>query len=150
ITPDVGGGFGTKAMAYREHPLVLEAAKRLGRPGKWAGDRNEHFLADAQGRDTFAAAEMALDENSRFVALRLHRLANLGAYVPQHGPALPPIGESMSTGAYDIAGLFVAVDGVYTNTVPVDAYRGAGRPEAAFLIENLVDECARELGLGRE
>jgi carbon-monoxide dehydrogenase large subunit len=150
ITPDVGGGFGPKGMVYREYPLVLEAAKRLGRPVKWTGDRNEHFLADAQGRDNFAEAEMALDENGRFLALRIHVLANLGAYVHQYGPAVPTIGVSMSTGVYDIQTLFVKVDGVYTNTVPVDAYRGAGRPEAAFLIEKLVDECARELGLGRE
>ena len=148
ITPDVGGGFGPKALVYREYPLVLEAARQLGRPVKWAADRNEHFLTDAQGRDNVAVAEMAMDENGRFLALRVEVTANMGAYVSQYGPAVPTIGVSMSTGVYDVPALDVTVTGVYTNTAPVDAYRGAGRPEAALLIEKLVDACARDLGIG--
>ncbi|PWJ85301.1 xanthine dehydrogenase molybdenum binding subunit apoprotein [Pseudaminobacter salicylatoxidans] len=148
VTPDVGGGFGTKAFVYREHALVLEAARRLGRPVKWAADRTEHFLTDAQGRDNFVVAEMAMDGDGRFLGLRIRLTANLGAYCSQYGPIVPYIGVTMSTGAYDIDALDVTVTGVYTNTCPVDAYRGAGRPEAAFLIEKLVDACARDLGIG--
>jgi carbon-monoxide dehydrogenase large subunit len=150
ITPDVGGGFGPKGFVYREYPLVLEAAKRLGRPVKWTCDRNEHFLVDAQGRDNYVEAEMALDSDGRFLALRIDLTANMGAYISQYGPFIPFIGVSMSTGVYDIPTFAVTVKGVYTNTCPVDAYRGAGRPEAAFLIEKLADECARELGIGRD
>jgi len=148
VTPDVGGGFGTKAFVYREHALVLEAARRLGRPVKWAADRTEHFLTDAQGRDNFVTAEMAMDGDGRFLGLRIHITANLGAYCSQYGPFIPYMGATMSTGAYDIRALDVTVTGVYTNTCPVDAYRGAGRPEAAFLIEKLVDACARDLDIG--
>jgi len=147
VTPDVGGGFGTKAFVYREHALVMEAAKRLGRPVKWASDRTEHFLTDAQGRDNVVTAEMAMDSNGRFLGLRVHLLSNAGAYISQFGPVIAFIGASMSTGVYDIEALDVTILGVYTNTCPVDAYRGAGRPEAALLVEKLVDACARELGL---
>ncbi|OQM73588.1 xanthine dehydrogenase family protein molybdopterin-binding subunit [Manganibacter manganicus] len=147
VTPDVGGGFGPKTFVYREYPLVLEAAKRLGRPVKWTGDRTEHFLTDAQGRDNAVKAEMALTKDGRFLGLRVDLFANIGAYISQYGPFIPFVGVSMSTGVYDIQALDVGVTGVYTNTCPVDAYRGAGRPEAAFLLEKLVDACARELGL---
>jgi aerobic carbon-monoxide dehydrogenase large subunit len=145
ITPDVGGGFGPKSFVYREHALVLEAAKRLGKPVKWAGDRTEHFLTDAQGRDNVVTAEMAMDSEGRFLGLRVALIANLGAYISQYGPFIPYVGASMSTGVYDIQALDVSIVGVYTNTCPVDAYRGAGRPEAAFLLEKLVDACARDL-----
>lgn len=150
ITPDVGGGFGTKNFVYREHALVLEAARRLGRPVKWTSDRAEHFLTDSQGRDNFVRAEMALNSSGRFLGLRIELLANLGAYVHQFGASIPTGGASMATGVYDIQALDMTVRGVYTNTCPVDAYRGAGRPEAAFLIEKLVEECARQLNLPRE
>lgn len=150
ITPDVGGGFGPKTFVYREYALVMEAARRLARPVKWTGDRTEHFLTDAQGRDNVVNATMALDENGRFLALKVDLTANLGAYISQYGPFIPFVGVSMSTGVYDIPALDVKINGVYTNTCPVDAYRGAGRPEAAFLLEKLVDECARKLGLGRD
>ncbi len=146
-TPDVGGGFGPKTFVYREYPLVLEAAKRLGRPVKWTGDRSEHFLEDAQGRDNVVVAEMAMDGDGRFLGLRIRLVANLGAYCSQFGPFIPYMGATMSTGVYDIQALDVAITGVYTNTTPVDAYRGAGRPEAAFLLEKLVDACARDVGL---
>jgi carbon-monoxide dehydrogenase large subunit len=150
VTPDVGGGFGPKTFVYREYLLVVEAAKRTGRPVKWASDRTEHFLTDAQGRDNVVKAEMALDENGRFLALRVKLAANLGAYTSQYGAFIPYVGVTMSTGVYDIPAIDVSVDGVYTNTCPVDAYRGAGRPEAAFLLEKLVDACARQLGVGPE
>jgi carbon-monoxide dehydrogenase large subunit len=150
ITPDVGGGFGPKSFTYREYALVLEAARRLGQPVKWTGDRTEHFLTDAQGRDNVVQAEMAMDAEGRFLGLRVRLLANMGAYCSQYGPGIPPMGVSMSTGVYDIGALDVQVLGVYTNTCPVDAYRGAGRPEAAFLVEKLADACARDLGLPRE
>ncbi len=147
ITPDVGGGFGPKSFVYREYALVLEAGKRLGRPVKWTGDRSEHFLTDAQGRDNAVVAEMAMDADGRFLGLRIDLVANLGAYVSQYGPFIPWLGASMATGVYDIRAVDMTITGVYTNTVPVDAYRGAGRPEAAFLIEKLVDQCAREMKL---
>jgi len=150
VTPDVGGGFGPKSFVYREYPLVIEAASRLKRPVKWTGDRTEHFLTDAQGRDNVVSAEMAMDGEGRFLALRVRLTANLGAYISQFGPYIPYVGATMSTGVYDIRALDVAIDGVYTNTCPVDAYRGAGRPEAAFLLEKLVDACARDLSIGAE
>nr|WP_295470319.1 xanthine dehydrogenase family protein molybdopterin-binding subunit [Mesorhizobium sp.] len=147
VTPDVGGGFGPKTFVYREYALVLEAARRLGRPVKWTGDRTEHFLTDAQGRDNEVEAEMAMDAEGRFLGLRVSLAANLGAYCSQYGPYIPYIGATMSTGVYDIKALHVGIDGIYTNTCPVDAYRGAGRPEAAYLLEKLVDACARDMNL---
>lgn len=147
ITPDVGGGFGPKTFVYREYALVLDAARRLGRPVKWASDRTEHFLTDAQGRDNEVEAEMAMDADGRFLGLRVRLVANLGAYCSQYGPFIPYVGATMSTGVYDIEALHVGIDGVYTNTCPVDAYRGAGRPEAAYLLEKLVDACARDMNL---
>ncbi|MCB1381411.1 MAG: xanthine dehydrogenase family protein molybdopterin-binding subunit [Notoacmeibacter sp.] len=150
ITPDVGGGFGPKTFVYREYALVLEASRQLGRPVKWTGDRTEHFLVDAQGRDNLVEAEMAMDANGRFLALRVKLVAAMGAYLHQFGAFIPWVGTSMTTGVYDIGLIDVTIDGVYTNTVPVDAYRGAGRPEAAFLIEKLADQCARDLGIGPE
>lgn len=147
ITGDVGGGFGTKAFTYREYALVLEASKRLGRPVKWTSDRTEHFLTDSQGRDNVTTAEMAMDENGKFLAVRVRVTANMGAYIHQFGPLIPRFGAYMATGVYDIGAMDYAVTGVYTNTCPVDAYRGAGRPEAAFMIEKLVEECARDLEL---
>jgi aerobic carbon-monoxide dehydrogenase large subunit len=150
ITPDVGGGFGTKSFNYREYPLVLHAAKALGRPVKWTQERTEHFLSCAHGRDNLTTAEMALDARGRFLAMRVHIRGNLGAYPSQFGPYIPWLGATMATGPYDIRTMFVRCQGVYTHTVPVDAYRGAGRPEAAYLLERLVDSCARETGLKPE
>ena len=147
VTPDVGGGFGAKMFVYREYPLVLEAARRIGRPVKWVSDRSEHFLSDAQGRDNVVVAEMAMDREGRFLGLKIDVIANLGAYANQAGPYIPWVGSTMATGVYDIQALGMTITGVYTNTVPVDAYRGAGRPEAAFLVEKLVDACARDMNL---
>ncbi len=149
-TPDVGGGFGPKLLTYREYALVLEAARRLGQPVKWTSERTEHFLTDTHGRDHISVAEMALREDGRFLGLRIQTTANLGAYTSQNGPFIPYIGSAMSTGVYDIPVLDVRVDGVFTNTNPVDAFRGAGRPEAAFLLETLVDRCAIELDMARD
>jgi carbon-monoxide dehydrogenase large subunit len=150
VTQDVGGGFGTKSVVYREYPLVLEAAKRLGRRVGWLADRSEHFVGDAQGRDNVTTAEMALDSEGRFLALRVDILGNLGAYLSLFAPYIPWLGASMATGPYHIDALYARVRGVYTHTVPVDAYRGAGRPEAAYVLERLVDKCARTLSVAPE
>ncbi|HLH48378.1 MAG TPA: xanthine dehydrogenase family protein molybdopterin-binding subunit [Roseiarcus sp.] len=150
VTYDVGGGFGTKSILHREYPLVLEAAKRLERPVRWVADRFEHFVGDTQGRDNVTTAEMALDDKGKFLALRVDILGNLGAYLSQFGPYIPYLGASMATGAYDIPVLHARVRGIYTHTTPVDAYRGAGRPEAAYVLERLVDLCARKLSMPRE
>ena len=147
VTQDVGGGFGTKAFAYREYPLLLEAARRLQRPVVWRADRTEHFVGDAQGRDNVTVAEMAMDSDGKFVALRVDVLGNLGGYPSQFAPYIPWLGASMATGPYDIGVVHARVRGVYTHTVPVDAYRGAGRPEAAYVLERLVDRCARVAGI---
>ncbi len=147
ITADVGGGFGTRFHNYREYPLCLEAARRLNRPVKWVSDRSEHFVADAHGRDNLVTASMAMDADGRFQALRIDVKANMGAYLSGFGPSIPMLGALMATGVYDIQLHDLAITGVYSNSTPVDAYRGAGRPEAALLIERLVDACARDIGM---
>jgi len=147
VTPDVGGGFGTKLFPYREYALAALAARSLKRPVKWIAGRSEHFLADTQGRDNLASARLALDRDNRFVALEVDLVADMGAYLSTFAPFIPYIGAAMLPGLYDIPAAHVRVRGVYTNTVPVDAYRGAGRPEAAYLIERLVDVAAREAGV---
>jgi aerobic carbon-monoxide dehydrogenase large subunit len=150
VTPDVGGGFGTKSFNYREYPLVCLAAKALGRPVRWTQDRTEHFLSCAHGRDNLTTAELALDARGRFLGLRVHIRGNLGAYASQYGPYIPWLGATMATGTYDIRNFFCRCQGIYTHTVPVDAYRGAGRPEAAYLLERLVDHAARVTGIKPE
>jgi carbon-monoxide dehydrogenase large subunit len=147
ITPDVGGGFGTKGFNYREYPLVAKAAKALGRPVKWVSDRTEHFLADAHGRDHVTTGAFALDESGRITAMRVEITASMGSYLNAYGPYIPWLALEMITGAYDIRTVHGFCRGVFTNNVPTDAYRGAGRPEAAFLIERLMDEAARVTGL---
>jgi carbon-monoxide dehydrogenase large subunit len=148
ITADVGGGFGTKAFAYRDYPLAIRAAKEFGRPVKYVCDRAEHFLADAHGRDNVTTGAFALDADGKVLAMRVEVLANMGSYLHQYGPFIPSGGLTMSTGAYDIPALHAVCRGVYTNTVPTDAYRGAGRPEAAYFVERLMDEAGRATGLG--
>ena len=113
----------------------------------WIAERSEHFLGDAQGRDNVTTARLALDEQHRFLALDVDLIADMGAYLSFYAPFIPYIGAGMSPGVYDIAACRVRVRGVYTNTIPVDAYRGAGRPEAAYVIERLVDVAAREIGI---
>ena len=147
MTPDVGGGFGTKLFPYREYPLAAVAAKQLRRPVTWIADRSDHFLGDMQGRDNVTTARLALDERHRFLALDVDLVANMGAYLSQFAPLIPTLGAVLSPGVYDISTCHIRVRGVYTNTVPVDAYRGAGRPEAAYVIERLVDHAAREVGI---
>jgi carbon-monoxide dehydrogenase large subunit len=147
VTPDVGGGFGTKLFVYREYALAGIVAQRLKRPVKWVAERSEHFLGDTQGRDNITTAKLALDHDGRFLALDIDLLADMGAYLSLYAPFIPFIGAGMSPGLYDIPACRVRVRGAFTNTVPVDAYRGAGRPEAAYVIERLVDVAARELGV---
>jgi carbon-monoxide dehydrogenase large subunit len=147
MTPDVGGGFGTKLFPYREYALVAVAAKQLRSPVTWIADRSDHFLADTQGRDNVTTARLALDAKHRFLALDVDLVANMGAYLSQFAPLIPTLGGVLSPGVYDIPTCHVRVRGVYTNTVPIDAYRGAGRPEAAYVIERLVDHAAREVGI---
>ena len=146
ITPDVGGGFGNKAFMYREYPLLAKAARTLKKPVSWVQERTEHFLSCAQGRDNITVAEMALSKSGRFLAMRVDLIADLGAYLSQYAPYIPYLGGTMTTGCYDIPAAYFRVRGVYTHTVPVDAYRGAGRPEAAYLVERLVDRIAYETG----
>jgi len=147
ITHDVGGGFGTKLFPYREYALAAVAAGRLRRPVKWVADRSEHFLADTHGRDNLSTARIALDADNRFLALELDIIADMGSYLSAYAPYIPWLGAGMATGVYDIPVAYVRLRGVYTHTVPVDAYRGAGRPEASYLIERLVDVAAREAGV---
>jgi carbon-monoxide dehydrogenase large subunit len=144
--PDVGGGFGVKNFLYPEWVLVLWAARRLGRPVKWVAERSEEFVASAQGRDNATRARLALDRHGRFLALEVDTVANLGAYVSTNGPGSSTNSPASAMGGvYDIPAVFMAVRGAFTNTVPIDAYRGAGKPEANYLIERLVDRAARQL-----
>lgn len=147
ITPDVGGGFGTKLFPYREYALAAVAAKRLRHPVKWIADRNEHFLGDSQGRDNVTTARLALDERTRILAIEVDTVADMGAYLSCYAPYIPYIGAGMLPGVYDIPACHIRLRAAYTNTVPVDAYRGAGRPEAAYVIERLMDVAARDLGV---
>jgi carbon-monoxide dehydrogenase large subunit len=147
ITPNVGGAFGMKAFVYPEHALVVWASRTLARPVKWQEDRSEGFVSDNQGRDHTARAELAVDENGRFLGLRVFILANLGAYLSPFGCFVPTRATDLVSGLYATGAIHVNVKGVCTNTVPVCAYRGAGRPEAAYLLERLVDAAARELGM---
>ncbi len=147
VTPDVGGGFGTKLFPYREYALAAVAAERLRRPVKWICDRSEHFLGDSHGRDNISTAKLALDDKGRFLALDLDIVADMGAYLSCYAPYIPWLGAGMATGAYDIPAAHVRLRAAYTNTVPVDAYRGAGRPEASYLIERVVDAAAREIDI---
>lgn len=146
VTRDVGGGFGTKVFTYREYALVMEASKLLGHPVKWTSDRTEHFLADTHGRDNLTTAQMAMDADGKFLAIKVHITANMGAYLSCFSTFIPNLGASMTTGVYDIPAMAVDITGVFTHTTPIDAYRGAGRPEASYLIERLVDKCAMDTG----
>ena len=146
IAPDVGGGFGTKGSIYPEQALVLWAAQKLSRPVKWAADRGEIFLTDNQARDHLTKAELALDKDGKFIGLRVATLANLGAYLGAFAPAIPTwCYGPLLAGNYATPAIYVEVKGVFTNTAPVDAYRGAGRPEASYVVERLVDRAAREM-----
>ena len=148
VTHDVGGGFGMKAFLYPEHILVLWAAKKLGRPVKWTPERSDAFMTDAQGRDNIMRLELGLDDELHFIGLSVTNLANMGAYLSNFAPAIPTeSGGVMFSGVYTIPAISVVVKGAFTHTVPVDAYRGAGRPEAAYALERLIDYAARRLGV---
>ncbi|MEC9346320.1 MAG: xanthine dehydrogenase family protein molybdopterin-binding subunit [Pseudomonadota bacterium] len=148
VTGNVGGGFGTRAFLYPEAALTLWASRRLQRPVRWTADRSEIFLSDSQGRDNVTISELAMDKDGHFKAIRATTYAAMGAYLANFGPFIPTDACSgMYTGLYKIPLCRVEVLGVMTNTVPTDAYRGAGRPEAAYMIERLVDKVALELGL---
>jgi aerobic carbon-monoxide dehydrogenase large subunit len=147
ICPDVGGGFGTKLFPYREYALAAVAARKLRKSVKWTADRADHFMGDSQGRDNVTIARMALAEDGKFLAMDVDLMGDMGAYLSTFGPYIPHGGAGMLPGLYDIRTFHCRVRTVFTNTVPVDAYRGAGRPEAAYVVERLVDAAARKLRL---
>src|SRR6266542_367240 len=148
IAPDVGGGFGSKIFIYPEEVVALWASKRVRRPVKWVAERSESFLADAHGRDHVTHAEMAFDRDGKIVGLRARTIANLGAYMSTFSSSVPTyLYATLLSGQYNIPNIYCEVDAVYTNTVPVDAYRGAGRPEATFVVERLVEAAAREMSV---
>ena len=148
VAPDVGGGFGSKIFIYPEETVCLWAARRLGVSVRWTADRRESFLTDAHGRDHVTHAEMAFDGNSKIVGLRVKTIANLGAYMSTFSSSVPTyLYATLLSGQYNIPAIYAEVDAVYTNTAPVDAYRGAGRPEATYVVERLMDVAAGRLGI---
>jgi carbon-monoxide dehydrogenase large subunit len=148
IAPDVGGGFGSKIFLYAEDAVVTWASRQVNRPVRWTAERSEAFVSDAHARDHITAAELALDEAGRFVALRVHTTANLGAYLSTFGSCLPAmIYATLLAGQYTTPAIYCEISAVFTNTVPVDAYRGAGQPEAIYVLERLVETAAREMKL---
>ena len=148
ISPDVGGGFGSKIFIYPEEVAVAWLARKLGVPVKWTAQRSESFLTDAQGRDHVSDVEMAFDAQGKVAGLQVKTVANLGAYLSLFAPCVPTyLYGTLLNGVYDIPSIFCEVDGVFTHTMPVDAYRGAGRPEACYLIERTMDLAAHELGV---
>jgi carbon-monoxide dehydrogenase large subunit len=150
VAPDVGGGFGSKIYHYAEEAMVTWAAGQLKRPVKWTCDRSEAFMSDAHGRDHVSTAEMALDEAGNFLALRVKTLCNMGAYLSTFAPAVPTyLYATLLAGTYKTPVIYAEVKAVFTNTVPVDAYRGAGRPEATYLLERLVDTICHDTGHDR-
>ena len=148
IAPDVGGGFGSKIFIYAEETVCVWAAKKIGRPVKWTADRTEEFLAIAHGRDHVSRAELATDGEGRITGLRVKTIANMGAYLSTFASSVPTyLYATLLSGQYNIPNIYAEVDAVYTNTSPVDAYRGAGRPEATFVVERLMEAAAREIGM---
>jgi len=147
IAPDVGGGFGSKIFVYSEETALAWAAKKLGLTIKWTAERSEAFLADAHGRDHVTTAELAMDENGQFLAFKVKTTANMGAYLSTFASSVPTyLYGTLLAGQYRTPAIYVEVDSVFTNTAPVDAYRGAGRPEATYLVERIVTKAAIELG----
>ena len=148
VAPDVGGGFGSKIFHYAEEAFCTAAARKLKKPVKWTSSRAEAFLSDAQGRDHVTKIELALDAGNNFTAIRTETYANMGAYLSTFAPSVPTwLHGTLMAGNYKTPVIYVNVKAVFTNTVPVDAYRGAGRPEATFQLERLIDKAARELGV---
>ncbi len=150
VTTDVGGGFGMKGFMYPEQPLVLIAAKKAGRPARWSSDRTEAFLTDDHGRDMRTKGELALDKDGKILALRVTGTANMGGYLSQFAPFIATLaGGRIFGGVYRIPTVYAAVKGYFSNSGPIDAYRGAGRPEAAYLMERLMDVAAAKTGIDR-
>jgi aerobic carbon-monoxide dehydrogenase large subunit len=146
ISPDVGGGFGSKIAIYAEEVVCTWASRKVSRPVKWTCERTEAFLTDTHGRDHVTTAEMATDRNGQITGLRVRTTAAMGAYLSSFGPLIPTVLYApLLSGQYNIPAIHLWVEGVYTNTTPTDAYRGAGRPEASYLIERIVETAAREL-----
>ena len=151
ITPDVGGAFGMKLFFYSECAATVWASRKLRRPIKWMGERSDAFLSDTQGRDHVTHAKLAFDADHKITGMMVETNANLGAYFSTFGPMIPTMAAvKVMPGVYDIPDFYYHCTGVFTNTVPVDAYRGAGRPEAIYIIERLMDKAAREFGIGQD
>ncbi len=150
VTPDVGGGFGMKLFLYPEHVLTLFASRALGRPVKWTSERTEAFVTDTHGRANITECALALDAQGKFLALRTKNYAEMGAYLSNFGPFIPTMaGTKVLASVYGFQAIHANVIGVFTNTTPVDAYRGAGRPESNYVVERLIDAAAREMGIDR-
>ena len=150
VTPDVGGAFGTSLPLYPEQVLAMWAARELNRPVKWCNDRSQSFVSDTQGRDNATRAELALDTDGRFRALRVATSANMGAYLSTAGPAVPTLAcRGKQSGVYRFDAIHVTIRGVFTNTVSIDAYRGAGNPETQYMLERLIDVAATQIGIDR-
>ncbi|MCW8086064.1 xanthine dehydrogenase family protein molybdopterin-binding subunit [Sabulicella glaciei] len=150
VAPDVGGGFGSKIYHYAEEAIVTWAAHKLARPVKWTSDRTEAFMSDAHGRDHVTRAELALDKDGKFLALHVQTQANMGAYLSTFAPCVPTyLYATLLAGVYATPAIYAEVKAVFTHTVPVDAYRGAGRPEASYLLERLVDVAAKQCGFDK-
>lgn len=148
IAPDVGGGFGSKIFIYAEETVCVWAAKKVGRPVKWAADRTEEFLSVAHGRDHLTHAEMAFGDGGKILGFRVKTTANMGAYLSTFASSVPTyLYATLLSGQYNIPAIYAEVDAVYTNTAPVDAYRGAGRPEASFVVERMLEVASREMGM---
>ena len=148
IAPDVGGGFGSKIYLYAEETVITWAARQVNRPIKWVCERSDSFLTDAHGRDHVTKAELALDKNGKILAMRVHTTANMGAYLSTFASCIPTIlYATLLAGQYTTPAIYCEVTAVFTNTVPVDAYRGAGRPEATYVVERLVETAAREMNI---
>jgi carbon-monoxide dehydrogenase large subunit len=150
VAPDVGGGFGVKQFLYAEEIITTWASRKVKRPLKWVNERSEGFLSDAHGRDHVSEAELALDETGKFLGLKVRTIANMGGYLSTFGPNIPTnLYGLLLAGVYTTPAIHCEVKGVFTNTVPVDAYRGAGRPEATFLLERLIDIAASEMKIDK-
>ena len=148
IAPDVGGGFGSKIFLYAEETIITWASEKIGRPIKWTAERSESFITDAHGRDHITHAELGLDADGNFTALKVETYANMGAYLSTFASSVPTyLYATLLAGVYKTPVIYANVKAIFTNTVPVDAYRGAGRPEASYLLERIVDKAARETGL---
>ena len=151
IAPDVGGGFGSKIYLYAEETAMVWASKRVNRPIKWAADRSEAFLTDAHGRDHVSKAELAMDQDGKFLALRVHTTANMGAYLSTFASCIPTIlYATLLAGQYTTPAIYCEVTASFTNTAPVDAYRGAGRPEATYVVERIVHQAGVEMGIAQD